>query len=198
MKTQSSRRLNTMIKISLLSAIAFVLMYLELPLPLFPDWLKIDISDIPAMLGAFALGPIPAIFIELLKNILHILFKGTSSAFIGELANFLVGCALVVPAGIIYRSNKTRKNALIGILVSIVVMIVSAALLNYFLLLPFYAKAFHFVLPNSVIYTAIIPFNLLKGFLVGGLTIGIYKSVSPILHRESRNDSVTAKDYNKM
>jgi len=187
------KNLNKLIKISLLSAIAFVLMYLEIALPFFPDFLKIDISDIPALLGAFALGPVAGVVIEFLKNLLHILFKGTTTAMIGETANFLVGAALVFTAGMIYKRNKNKKSAIVSIIISIIVMAAIASIMNYFVLLPMYAKLFNFKLPNSFIIYTIIPFNLLKGTLAGGITLGLYKSVSPVLHREATRDAAINK-----
>ena len=91
------------IKIALLSAIAMILMYIDFPvIPLFP-WLKIDLSEVPVLMGGFAFGPMAAIFIELIKNILIIIVKGTNTGFVGEIANFIVGISLVVPASIIYK-----------------------------------------------------------------------------------------------
>lgn len=192
--------LNKMIKISLLSVMAFVLMFLEFPLPVFPNFLQIDLSDLPALLGAFALGPVSGILIELFKNILHIVFKGTQTGFIGEFANFMVGSIFVATAGIIYKMRKSKKTAILGLIAGTVVMSLCASVLNYTILLPLYAKIFKAPIEafvamgtaiNSNIKTvkdlvllSILPFNLLKGIVVSAVTIPVYKSVSPILHRE--------------
>lgn len=201
-----NNKLNTMIKISLLSVMAFILMFFEMALPIFPDFLKIDISDIPALLGAFALGPVEGIAIELFKNVLKIIFKGTQSGFVGEFANFIVGSILVFTAGSIYKANKSKKNAIIGLIVGSLAMSIVAAVLNYTVFLPLFAKVFkapidafvamgNKVNPNidslkDLVLWSILPFNLLKGIIVSVITIPIYKSVSPILHK----DEVLEKD----
>ncbi|KYH29348.1 MULTISPECIES: ECF transporter S component [Clostridium] len=196
--------LNTIIKISLLSVMAFILMFFEIPLPIFPSFLKIDLSDLPALFGAFALGPAAGIGIELLKNILHIVFKGTQTGFVGELANFAVGATLAVTAGTIYRANKSKKTAILGLVVGSIVMSVVAAVLNYTVLLPLYAKVYKApidafvamgatVNPNiktvkDLVMWSIFPFNLLKGVVVSAVTVPLYKRVSPILHSEVIED----------
>ena len=115
MNSQQNKNLNKFIKISLLGAIAVVLMYFDFPIPFLPfPWLKIDLSDIPALMGAFAFGPMAGIVVELIKNLLILIVKGTSTYFVGELANFIVGVSLVAPAAWVYHRNKSRKNALLG------------------------------------------------------------------------------------
>ena len=136
-------KLIKMIKISLLAVIAFLLMYIELPIPIFPTFLKIDISDLPALLGAFALGPIAGVIIELVKNILHGVFAG-STALVGELANFLVGSCLVLVSGYIYKVRKSKGGAMVGLLIGTIVMSVFAAILNYFVVLPLYETVLGF------------------------------------------------------
>ncbi len=193
-------KLVKLIKISLLSVMAFLLMYIELPLPMFPDFLKIDISDMPALLGAFALGPIAGVIIELVKNILHGMLAG-KTAFVGELANFLVGSCLVLVSGYIYKVRKSKGGAIFALLVGVVSMSIFAGILNYFVVLPLYEKALCFPLtvvvamgtkinPNikdlfSFIIWSIIPFNLIKGVVLSVVTLALYKSVSPILHKEN-------------
>lgn len=195
-----NNRLNTMIKISLLSVMAFVLMFIETALPIFPNFLKIDISEIPALLGAFALGPVEGIVIELFKNVLKLIFKGTETGFVGEFANFIVGSILVFTAGSIYKARKSKKTAIIGLVVGSLAMSVIASILNYTILLPLYAKIYkapidafvamgHMVNHNinslrDLVLLSILPFNLLKGFVVSLITIPVYKSVSPILHKD--------------
>lgn len=203
--------LNRQIKIALLSVMAFLLMYLEFPLPIFPAFLKIDLSDLPALIGAFALGPVAGVIIEFFKNVLHILFKGTQTVFVGEFANFLVGGILVFASGYIYRQNKTRKNAVIGLLIGVLSMSALAGLLNYYVLVPAYAKAFGAPVAaivgmgtklnsnikglGTLVLWGIIPFNLVKGVAVSLVTLGVYKSVSPIIHKEEL--LVDKKEYVK-
>lgn len=180
-------KLNKQIKIALLSGIAFVLMYFDFPLPIFPAFLKIDLSDIPALIGAFSLGPIAGVVIELIKNILYTLIKGSSSAMIGELANFAIGATWVFVAGIIYKRNKTFKTAVIGLVVSVLAMTVVAVLLNYFVLLPMYINVFKVPLGNitDFIIAATIPFNLLKGAVTSFATVLLYKPVVAVINRQS-------------
>lgn len=194
------KKLNQLVKVSLLSVIACALMFLEFAIPIFPSFLQIDISDLPALIGTFALGPAAGVMIELFKNILHGIFDG-HSAFVGELANFAVGAVLVLTAGLIYNRRKSRKTALIGLIFGTVTMSLAAAVLNYFVLLPLYQNAFNFPISqiiaiagkingnvNSVgtlIAWTIIPFNLLKGVILTVLTLVVYKSVSPVLKKEN-------------
>lgn len=194
---QSSSKTKLMIQVSVLSVISFIIMFLEIPMWFTPGFLKLDLSDMPALIGTFALGPIAGVLIELIKNILHMFLKGTSTMGVGELANFIVGSAFVFSAGVIYQKNKTKKGAIYGMIVGTLVMAVIASLMNYVLLIPFYAKLFGqpiqvFVdmtaainpLVNSYetfILFAILPFNLLKGVIIGLITFPIYKRIGNIL-----------------
>lgn len=186
-----------MVQIGLLSAAAIVLMLFEIPLWFAPPFYKIDFSEVPVIIGALALGPVAGMIIELIKIMLNFLIDGTITAGVGELANFLIGCSLVVPAAIIYKKNKTRKSALIGLAVGTVFMTALGCVLNAYLLLPAYATAFQWdiekliamgtaVNPNingmwSFIFLAVAPFNFLKGVLVSLVTLVIYKRISIIL-----------------
>lgn len=189
----------TMVKTAVLSVLAFLIMYFEMPLWFTPPFLKVDLSDIPALIGAFALGPIAGVVIELIKNILNLAIEGTTTAAVGELANFFVGSIFVFTAGIIYQKNRKFKSAVIGMVVATITMTLIASVLNYYFLIPFYAKLFgvsvdqyvelgaqvnRFVTDyKSFILYGIIPFNFLKGIMVSAITIPLYKRVSPILHR---------------
>jgi len=194
MNRQSS--VNLMVKVALLSVISFVIMFIEFPLPLFPPFLKIDLSDIGALVGAFAFGPLAGVAIELLKNILHLM--RTSTGGVGELANFLIGAAMVAPAGFIYAKNKTMKSAIVGLVAGTILMGVVGAFSNYYILIPFYenfmpidqiigmaqaANSLIVDLKSYIIY-AVIPFNLIKGIVVSILTMLIYKRISPLLRSD--------------
>ena len=188
---------NTLVKIALLSVISYLIMFLEIPLFFFPGFLKIDLSDIPALLGAFTLGPAAGIMIELVKNFLHFITK-TSTGGVGEFANFLVGIAFVVPAAVVYNQKRSKQGAIMGMVLGIVVMAAVGALANYYILLPFYGK----IMPmeqiiawsasankaivdmKTLILYAIIPFNILKGVVVSIVTAALYKKLSPILRTE--------------
>lgn len=203
------QKLNKLVKVSLLSVIAFMLMFIEVATPFFPSFLKIDISDLPALIGAFALGPMAGVTIELLKNILHGIFVG-GTAFVGELANFLVGAILVYVSGYIYNKNKTRGTAITSLIAGTLVMTVAASILNYFIFLPLYETVLHFPISaivamgnkvnshikdlNSFVILAIAPFNIIKGVVLSILTTVIYKSVSPILHKEGEGERKLLKN----
>lgn len=127
-----NKNTSKMIKISLLSALALILMYLDFPvIPIFP-WLKIDLSDVPALLGAFGFGPSAGILIELIKNILVILIKGSSTGLVGEVANFLVGVALILPASLMYNRNKNKKSAILGMILGLVCIEVVGIVANVY------------------------------------------------------------------
>lgn len=189
----------TLTKIGVLSAVAGILMLLEMPLWFAPSFYKLDFSEIPVLIGAFALGPIAGMTIEFIKILLNFVLNGTVTGGVGEIANFLIGCALIVPAGYIYKQNKTTRNAIIGMFVGTITLILVGALLNYYLLLPVYAKVFgapiqafidmgnalnpYIVDLKTFVLYAVVPFNLLKGIVISALTVLIYKRISPILHR---------------
>jgi riboflavin transporter FmnP len=190
----------TMVKVSVLGVIAFVLMFFELPLIfLAPPFIKMDISDLPALIGAFAMGPMAGVIIQLLKNVLNVVIEGTTTAGVGELANFVVGSAFAYTAGFIYFKKRTFGHAIVGLVVGTIVMTIVISFANYYVMFPFYAKLFGWPIDNLVemgtainknivdmktmIIYAIVPFNILKGTILTALTILIYKKVSPILHR---------------
>ena len=169
---------NRFIKLSLLSAIAVILMYIDFPvIPIFP-WLKIDLSDVPALMGAFAFGPLAGVIIELMKNLLILIVKGTGTAFVGELANFLVGVALVWPAAMVYKKNKTKKTAVLGMVLGILCIEVVGILANVYLLLPAYGMAMSKAELMQYVTVGLIPFNGIKAILVCGITYALYKKVS--------------------
>ena len=190
---QKNKKLRKLVGTAMLAAVAFVLQFLEFPMPLSPSFAKFDLSDLPALIGAFAYGPLWGVVIEAVKNALH-LFQ-TQTGGIGELANFLMGAALVFPAGLIYQKHKSRKTALIGCTVGSLCMGVMAALANYFILLPMFEifmpmdemiEAFAAVIPFihsklDVVLLNALPLNILKGLVVSLVTMLLYKRLSPIL-----------------
>lgn len=178
---------------AMLAAISYVLAFVELPVPMSPSFAKFDLSDLPALIGAFAFGPISGLIIELIKNLLQLL--STSTGGIGELANFLMGSALVVTAGVIYRRRKTVTQAWLACASGSIAMGIAAALANYFILLPLFETfmplnqliaSFGEFIPfiktklDIVIYNAL-PFNILKGLAIGAVTMLTYKKLLPIL-----------------
>lgn len=184
------------VKIGMLSAISVVLMLFEIPLPFAPSFYEIDFSEVPVMVGCFAMGPFAGVLIEFVKIMLNFIITGTQTAGVGELANFVIGCALCVPAGIIYKRNRTRKNALAGMVTGTVLMTLAGCVINAFVLLPAYAAAFGMPVQSLIemgtavndninnlttfVIFAVAPFNLLKGILVSIVVFVIYKKISPI------------------
>ena len=195
-KSQPKMGIRTVVQIGMLSAIAIVLMLFEIPLPFVPAFYEIDFSEVPVLIGCFVMGPLAGAAIELVKILLNLVINGTITAGVGEAANFLIGCALCVPAGIIYRRDKTRKGAIIGMAAGTVVMTILGCLLNAYILLPVYATAFGMPIDSLVemgtalnknitslstfVIFAVAPFNLLKGVLVSSIVFLIYKKISPI------------------
>ena len=193
-------RVNRIAVRAMLSAVAIILNLFSFPLWFVPGFYKIDLSELPVVIGTFALGPVAGVTIEAVKIILNLLFNGTTTAFVGEIANFIMGCAYVVPAGIIYYNEKTRKNAFIGLGIGTIVSITAGSLLNAFLLLPVYAKIYGMPMEaliamgtaknasingmTTFILLAVAPFNLVKYGLVSLLTMLIYKPVSRLIKSE--------------
>lgn len=184
--------IRTMTQIAVLSAIAFILMLFEFPLFFIPNFYKLDLSEIPVLIGALTLGPVAGAIIEFIKILLNLVFNGTYTAGVGELANFAIGCALVVPAGIIYKHKRTLKNCIVGLAVGILFMTIIGSLFNAYVLLPLYSKA---IMPldsiismgtqlnpyinslSTFVIFAVAPFNLIKGLLVSVVTILLYKRI---------------------
>ena len=184
---------------AMLSAVAFILMFIEFPIPmLIPAFIKMDFSDLPALLGAFALGPVYGVVISFMKNLLHIVIKGTSTACVGELSNFILGAIFSAVAGYLYKHHKSRKTAIIGAVAGAVAMGVLSVPSNYFVVYPAYVQFYHMPLEAILgMYQAILPsadslikclilfnlpFTLVKGLLDAVLCMLIYKPLSPILH----------------
>ena len=193
---QSDRKIRNLVKIAMLSAVSFVLMLLSFPLAaVFPAFLRLDLSDLPALLGGFAIGPAAGILIELIKNILNILIKGTETGGIGELSNFIVGCCFVVPASLIYLYHKNKNHAIGGLLAGTAVMTIGACFSNYYLIIPLYQKFMPLeqIIASSpvkavtdvktLILFGIVPFNLFKSIILSAVTLLIYKKLSPVLHK---------------
>lgn len=192
MNYQNQKNLNKFIKISLLSAIAVILMYFDFPIPFLPfPWLKIDLSDIPALMGGFAFGPVAGVLIELLKNLLILIVKGTGTGFVGEMANFIIGASLVFPAAWIYHKNKSKKTAFLGMLVGSLSMQVIGIIANVYFLLPAYGMK---MAPNEIVNyvtAGLLPFNGVKAIMVCGITYVLYKKVASVIFDVDSNfDSV--------
>jgi riboflavin transporter FmnP len=182
---------------ALLGAVAVILMLFEIPLWFAPMFYELDFSEVPVLIGAFALGPIAGIIIELIKILLNLVITGTETVGTGELANFLIGCSFVVPASIVYYKNKTLRSAIKGLIVGTLCMVVLGAFMNAFVLLPIYAYFFNMPIDSligmgtavnpsinnlsTLIFYAVVPFNLLKGVAVSLITLLIYKRISGVI-----------------
>lgn len=166
--------------IGVLSAAAFLLQLLGTVLPFkVGGFLEIEFSDLPAIIGTFAMGPVTGVVIELIKNLLKC--SMTTTGFVGELANFLINGTFVLTAGLIYNRSKTRKGAVIGLCCAVITMTVMGMLANYFILLPLYMQGASFEVKMNLILTTITPFNLVKGAVLSLITFFIYKPLSPII-----------------
>ena len=192
-KTRSNLSVQYMRRIAILGALSAVLFPLEIPIVAF---YKLDFSTLPALLGAFSMGPLPGLAILLIKDLSRLAYS--SSMYVGELADFIMSAAFILPASLIYRKHKTRKTALVGMAVGTLCMIVVSVLVNWKMMIPFYMTAFHMdmeaiigmaqkALPFvdtewKVLLYVTAPFNLLKGFVLSLLTFVLYKRLSPLLH----------------
>lgn len=193
-KKFSPEKIRMLTVTAILGAVAAVLQLLEFAIPIVPSFIKMDFSDFPALLASFALGPWSGVGVCLIKNLVKLLT--TSSAGVGELSNFLLGCLMVVPAGLIYKRKKTRKAALIGTVIGVVCMTGMSLLTNYYIVYPVYAaliipmdlilQAYQAILPRvTTLWQALLifnaPFTFVKGMLSVLLTFLTYKRLSPIL-----------------
>lgn len=192
--------------VAILSAIAFIAMLLDFPIPqIIPTFVKMDFSEVPALIASFALGPIAGVLVCLIKNLLHLFMTTTSG--VGELCNFLLGAVLSLTAGFIYKYKKSRSGALIAAVAGSVIMAIISFPINAFISYPFYYN----FLPKEVIlgmYQTLLPsvdsieksllifntpFNVLKGILTSAITFLIYKPLSPIIkgfNKKSKNQII--------
>ena len=198
-KSRSKRNADAMFNLTrcgLLSAMAVILFYIEIPVVAF---YKLDLSTLPAILAGFAMGPMQGIAVIIVKNLVHML--GTSTACVGEFADILMSCAFVIPASLYYREHKDRKGAMLAMFIGSAAMVVTAVLVNYFILIPAYQvlmnlpleviigmgqKVFGFIDTTVELVLAITaPFNILKAAVLSVVTYLLYKRVSPLLHKKS-------------
>lgn len=180
-----SKKLNKMIKIALLATIAVVLMFIEFPMTPFP-WLQIDLSEVPALMGGFAFGPMAGVIIIILKNILYVLFKGTSSGFVGQIANIIIGVSLILPATILYKRKKTKKTAIIGMIIGFFTIQIGGIIANKYLLIPLYGGEAAVLGGKTFMYYIIfglLPINGVKSLLVSSITYTLYKKLSVALFK---------------
>lgn len=185
--------------VAIFAAMAGVLMLVEIPLFFAPGFYKMDLSELPVLICTFYLGPVAGVVTELIKVLIKLLLKGSSTAFVGDFANFAVGCSFVLPASVVYHARHNRKSALTGMIVGTLVMTVFGSAFNAIYLLPKFAELYGMPLEvivgmgtkvnpsitsvSTLVLFAVVPFNLLKGVVVSGLTFLLYKRISPLLHK---------------
>lgn len=193
--TSTMIRTKDMTKVAMLSVIGFVLMYFQLPLTFVaPPFMKLDISDLPVLMGAFTMGPVYGIIIAALKNLMHIIFKGTMTAGVGELSNFIISSTFALVSSYIYRKHRSYKGAVLSMTVGVLAMTILAMASNYFVVFPLYGK----VMPMEAIIAmgsaitpkitglftmmiySVLPFNLIKGFTTSAVMMLVYKKISPL------------------
>jgi riboflavin transporter FmnP len=195
---KSKKNIMKLSVIGIFGSLAFVLMILSIPIV---GPYELDFSEVPVMLGAFAYGPVVGFLIEAIKIFLDVTIGGASkTAYVGELANFIIGLSFVLPASFIYFRRKTKKQAVIGLAVGVIVMTITGALMNAFVLLPLYAElwfgdsltallaVYNFNSLFKFIIFATVPFNLLKGISVSIIILLIYKRVSIIIKAKDSED----------
>ena len=190
-----------LVLMAMFGALGGVLMLFEFPLVFIaPSFYGLDLSEVPVLVGTFAMGPGAGVIIELVKIAVKLVLKPTTTGFVGEFANFVVGCALVVPAGMIYHSKKSKKSAICGMIAGTIIMTVTGVVINAVVMLPFYSN----VMPLETIIAAgsainpavsnvwtfaiicVGPFNLVKGTVVSFVTQLVYKRISNLIHSIGR------------
>ena len=185
--------------IGMFSAVAMILMLFDFPLPFAPGFYKLDFSELPILVGTFAFGPAAGVMMEFVKILLKLFIKGTSTAFVGDLANFVVGCSFILPASVIYTFRKNKKNAIIACVAGTLIITLFGTFFNAVYLLPAFAKLYNMPMETllamgsevnplakegdivSFVAACVAPMNLIKGLSVSIVTLLIYKPLSPII-----------------
>mgnify|MGYP002714823179 CR=1 FL=1 len=186
--------LDRITKVGILSALSYGLMFIQVPIPIAPPFMKLDLADVPSLIGGFALGPWYGVMIQFIKNLLNL--SKTMTGGVGELSNFIVGSTFVLVSSLIYRNNKTKKNSILSLMLGVLAMSAVATISNAFVVFPLYGKAMNMDLSafaaqagkNSLVKNyftlmifSIAPFNIIKGAVASIVTELIYKRISPIL-----------------
>lgn len=190
-----------LVLMGMFGALAAVLMLFEFPLVFIaPSFYGLDLSEVPVLVGAFSMGPAAGVIIEFVKILIKLVIKPTTTGFVGEMANFVIGCSLVVPAAMIYHTKKSKKSAMCGMIVGTIVMALAGIVINAVVMLPFYSKvmplesiialgaAINPAVSNVWSFAAICvgPFNLVKGVVVSVVTSLVYKRISNLIHNINR------------
>lgn len=199
----NNKRINNTRKLvvtAMLSALATVLMIFEIPLPFIaPPFYEMDFSEVPVLIGAFSMGPATGVIIEAIKILINFIINGTDTGGIGEIANFVMGCAYILPASIIYKRKKTKGNAILAMSVATVVMAILGIFINAYVMIPIYSafmpleqiiqmgKDIVPLITNTLTFCVfcVAPFNIIKGVIVSVITTFIYKPLSRIINKNS-------------
>lgn len=183
--------------IGIFAAIGAILVYFEFPLPFAPGFYELDFSFVPELICSFSLGPVAGVVCALVKELLKLLLRGTTTAFVGDLSNFVMGCSFILPASVIYHAKKSRRSAVIGMGVGTVALTAFGSVFNAYYLIPTFAALFGWPIEkivgmgtkvnpaivdvNTLVLYAVVPFNLLKGVLVSVITFLLYKHIERLL-----------------
>nr|WP_254854004.1 ECF transporter S component [Halobacillus salinus] len=191
-----SSKLFKLIVLSLFGSISMVLMLVNFPLPMLPPYLKIDFSEIPALIAAILFTPVAGIVVEGLKNILYLIFTGASDP-VGVVANFTAGVLFIVPVSMVYHKYKTTKSLVSGLAIGALIMTVAMSVLNYFLILPAYSwfmgmESMSASVKIATILAGILPFNALKGIIVGAMFVILFAKLKPWLEQKRVRSSSAA------
>ena len=191
--------------VGMFSALAMILMLFEFPLPFAPGFYELDFSELPILIGTFAFGPAAGVLMEFVKILLKLFIKGTSTAFVGDLANFVVGCSLILPASLVYVFRKNKKSAIAGCVTGTLAMTLFGTAFNAIYLLPAFAEMYHMPMDEllamgaavnplmtegsiiSFVAVCVAPMNLIKGASVSLVTMLVYKPLSPIIKTGNRS-----------
>ncbi len=183
---------------AMLSSLATILMLVEIPLPFIaPPFYKMDFSEVPVLIGAFSMGPVTGVVIEAIKILLNFIINGTDTGGIGEIANFVIGCAYILPASIIYKRKKTKGNAILAMSIATLTMAILSVFINAYVMIPIYSaitplkqiiqmgKDIVPFIKDTLTFCifCVAPFNLIKGVLVSVITTLIYKPLSRVIHK---------------
>lgn len=192
--SSKSFSLDRLVKVGILAALAYVLMFVQMPIPIAPPFMKLDLADVPALIGGFAMGPWYGVLIQLIKNLLNL--SKTMTYGVGELSNFIVGSTYVLVSAYIYKNKKTKKTSIIALAFGVLAMTALATLSNAFIVFPVYGKVMHMDLEAfagmvggnglvnnyfTLMIFSIAPFNIIKGTVEAIVTELIYKRISPII-----------------
>lgn len=193
-----------MAMVGMFSALAMIIMLFEFPVFFAPPFYELDFSELPILIGTFAFGPMAGVMMEFLKVLLKLCIKGTSTAFVGDLANFAVGCSFILPASVVYAFRKSKKSAIAACIVGTLTMTIFGTAFNAVYLLPAFSELFHLPMEEilamgadvnpfvqegdifSFVAACVAPLNLIKGASVSIITLLVYKPLSPIIKSERR------------